>query len=695
MTCPGDSVVSPGTNRPNLPTGKKNLSLTSIKLFGRLEVIDPDGTLIPVTGGKQQALLAALALAGDQPLTRNKLINLLWGDRFDEQARQSLRQAVSKLRQILNRDGEHILWANADQVGLTMDLVDVDAQAFESLTRSASPENLYSAEALYTGTLLDGFSAGNAFDEWLGVERVRFVDLACRVFSQTADQRVKDGQSGAAIDTAQTLISLDPLREPSHRQMMRILAQSGQRAAAIRQYNACAALLKSELDVEPEGETKRLFEEIRGDAPDPASAPTSESDGKVDAPAAPSSPFFGPSSASSKPTITVLPFSVLGSQDDNDFMGQAMTEDLTTALSRYRWLSVVAASGPGAPTDDTRPLQDEARARGTEYAVEGSIRKAGDRLRLTTHLVDLTSRKYLWVQRYDREVGDVFALQDELVETIAATVESELTSFEGERARHIDNQNMTAWDCYHLGLSTQYEFGKESNADAQDLFRRAIDLDPNFGAAYARLSYAMVISTIYFEADETSGLLDEALDLARKATRMDDQDAIAQFALGRAHLARGEYDSSVVALETATRLNPTMAQAHCGLGDSLAYAGRLDESVAKFEEAVRLSPNDPYRWAFLMYGAVAHLFNKDHEKSADWGTQATRVPNSHYWANAVQVAALGHLGRTEDAAEARAELLRLKPDFTCSFARDRLFYLQRDEQRQHYIAGLQKAGVPD
>lgn len=661
------------------------MGLTSIKLFGRLDVADPDGTLIPVTGGKQQALLAALALAGDQPLTRNKLINLLWGDRFDDQARQSLRQAISKLRQILNRDGEDVLWANADQVGLTMDNVDIDVHVFEHLARAGAPENLFKAEALYTGALLDGFSAGDAFDEWLGAERVRLGDLACKVLSQCADLRVQDSDSTGAVDTAQRLIALDPLREPSHRQLMRILAQSGQRAAALRQYKICAALLKSELDVEPEGETQRLLHEIRGDVP---AAEAANADVISETPA-PSSPFFGATSATSRPAICVLPFSFLGGRDDDDFMGEAMTQDLTTALSKYRWLSVVApAAGPESQAD-------AARAQGAEYAVEGSLRKSGTRLRLTAHLIDLTSRKYLWVQRYDREVDDVFAIQDELVETIAATVESELTSFEGERARHIDNRNMTAWDCYHLGLSTQYEFGKESNAGAQELFRRALELDPNFGAAYARLSYAMVISTIYFEADETSGLLDEALELAKKATRMDDQDAIAQFALGRAHLARGEYDKSVVALETATRLNPTMAQAHCGLGDSLAYAGRLGESVAKFEEAVRLSPNDPYRWAFLMYGAVAHLFAKNFEKSADWGTQATRVPNSHYWANAVQTAALAHLGRKAEATEACSELLRLNPDFTCSFARDRLFYLQIDEQRELYVEGLRKAGVPD
>ncbi len=671
------------------------MSRLSIKLFGRLQVVGPDGAPLVVAGAKQQALLACLALNMSQPPSRNKLINLLWGDRFDDQARQSLRQAVSKLRQVVNVGERDVLWANADQVGLDPDLVDIDTHAFETLAQATSPEALLRAEALYTDALLEGFSAGDLFDEWLRTERARFGELACKVFSQTAEFRVRDGNSAEAIETAQRLIAFDPLREPSHRQLMRILAQSGQRATAIRQYKTCAALLKAELDVEPEAETKRLVEEIRGAAP--AAEPVKLAAANPDLAPAPvsASPFFAQSSALSMPTLTVFPFGTLGNNDDGDFTGEAVTEDLTTALARYRWLSVIALSARLSPADNPREMQKRATDEGAEYGVEGTLRKSGDRLRLTVQLIDLRSRKYLWVQRYDRRVEDLLAVQDELTEIIAATLEAELTSIEGQRARHIENRHMSAWDCYHLGLATQYEFGKQSNAEAQDLFRRAIDLDPNFGAAYARLSYAMVIGTIYFEADETSGLLDEALALAKKATRFDDRDAIAHFALGRAHLARGEYEASLSALETATRLNPTMAQAHCGLGDSLAYAGRLEESVARFEEAIRLSPNDPYRWAFLMYGAVAHLFRKDHEKAADWGAQAARVPNSHYWANAVLTAALGHLGRTAEAQEACRDLLRLNPAFTCSFARDRLFYLEIDEQREHYIEGLKKAGVPD
>ena len=171
----------------------------------------------------------------------------------------------------------------------------------------------------------------------------------------------------------------------------------------------------------------------------------------------------------------------------------------------------------------------------------------------------------------------------------------------------------------------------EDTTSAQRHFQRAIELDPNFGLAYARLSYAMVISAIYFEADDLQTLLDTALDHANHAARLEPDDAVVRFALGRIRLARGDYDRSITDLKAAIDLNPGMAQAHCGLGDSMAYSGKLDDAIACFEEAVRISPSDPYRWAFLSYGATAFLFKGDYEKAVKWAAEAEAVPNSHYW----------------------------------------------------------------
>jgi tetratricopeptide (TPR) repeat protein len=168
---------------------------------------------------------------------------------------------------------------------------------------------------------------------------------------------------------------------------------------------------------------------------------------------------------------------------------------------------------------------------------------------------------------------------------------------------------------------------------------------------------------------------------------------VCRFALGRVYLARGDYQKSVSELQAAIDLNPSMAQAHCGLGDVLTYSGRAHDAMACFEEAVRLSPQDPYRWAFLNYGAMALLFEGKFEEAADWAGRAAQVPNSHFWASAVQASALGHMGRLVEAREAIGELVRARPEISCEFVRERLFYLREPSQIETYIEGLRKAGL--
>lgn len=655
----------------------------SIRLLGRLEVSDANDDVLTVSGSKQQGLLAFLALNGDQPPSRDRLIALFWGDRFDEQARQSLRQALSKLRKLVGGDDD-ILTAEGDRVALKAEAMEVDALSFERLAADGSPAALLEATKLYRDVPLEGlFVKESGFEEWLGAERSRLNGLACQVFERCADHLFAAGDPQAA-DVARRLIRIDPLRESAHRLLMRILVRDGQRAAALKQYDNLKGVLAAELGVEPEAETIRVLDEIRspGTAHPVAEAPDAR-------PVMPSPPLM------TKPGIAVLPFADLSPDSSGASLADGITEDILAALTRYRWLSVIARIADASAVSELPALHRLAADEGAAYAVEGSVRQSGERLRVTARLVDLQSGRYIWVQRYDRDVKDIFAIQDEISETIAGTIEPELAAAESQRARGKGEDDLGAWDLYHLGLAAQYEFSRESNAEAQRLFRRAIELDPEFAAAYARLAYALVISTIYFEARPVDGILDEALDLSRQATRLDDQDAVARFALGRTFLARGEYQSSVVELEAAIGLNPSLAQAHCALGDSLAYAGRLGESIPRFQEAARLSPHDPYRWAFLTYGAVAYLFLGDHEKAAEWAAEAVRVPNSHYSANAALAAALGHLGRSEEAQAAVAELLRRKPEFCCRLARDRLFYLRDQSQIEHYVEGLKRAGLPD
>jgi DNA-binding SARP family transcriptional activator len=650
----------------------------TISLLGSFTIADAAGSPVSVPGSKQRAIVAYLALNAGKPTSRDRLMTLLWGERFDEQARQSLRQALTKLRKLATGDPP-LLRSDGDTIGFDPDAVEVDALAFEEIAANGKGADLVRAIELYRGEFLENLSVKEAaFEEWASAERARFNVLACSVFEQAAEQQIAGGKIAAAIDTAQRLVKLDPLREPSHRLLMRIYADSGQRAAALKQYATCAGVLSVELGVEPDAETKRLLQDIRKADAGPEAPP-----GRTSAPS---------QSATVRPTVAVLPFADLTEGGGGTSLARGMTEDIVAALTKYRWLSIL---GRFSTTSEPEQLHGVAREQGADYAVEGSVRKFGERIRVNAELVDLRSARYIWVQRYDREAVDALAVQDEIIEQIAGTLEPELASAEGQRAGEKDEANLDAWDCYHLGLAAQYEFSRGGNLEAQRLFRKSVEIDPGFAAARARLAYAMVIGAIYFETKPVDRILDEALQLAKEAARLDDQDAISHFALGRTHLARGEYDLSLRELEAAIDLNPAFAQAHCALGDSLAYAGRLDEAIPRFQEAMRISPHDPYRWAFLTYGSIAYLFRGDHETAAKWAYEAVRVPNAHYGANAALVAALGHLDRPEECRGAVADLLRAKPDFSLGLAKERLFYLKDQDQLEHYLEGLRRAGLSE
>jgi tetratricopeptide (TPR) repeat protein len=238
-----------------------------------------------------------------------------------------------------------------------------------------------------------------------------------------------------------------------------------------------------------------------------------------------------------------------------------------------------------------------------------------------------------------------------------------------------------------------YNATVEDNEEAQRLFHRVIDLDPELAGAYAWLSYAIVLSMIYFDADPDDERLNEASSLAKKGVELDDQDALTHFVYGRALLARKAYDDALAELESAADLNPSLAVVYCGLGDSLAYEGRIEEAIPYFEKAITLSPFDPQRWAFYSYRALAHLFAGQFESALEWSQKATRVPHCHYWPFAHRVSALGHLQRFAALETAKAELLERKPEFSGAFARRRLFFVKNPAHLDLYVEGLLKAGM--
>jgi TolB-like protein/Tfp pilus assembly protein PilF len=394
-----------------------------------------------------------------------------------------------------------------------------------------------------------------------------------------------------------------------------------------------------------------------------------------------------------RPVVAVLPFLNPSRESSEDYLAEGISEDIITALAKHRWLVVVARNPAFAFRDSKESLRAIGEKLGADYLVTGSVRKAGTRFRITIQLIDADTEQSVWSERFDRDMVDIFDLQDEISALVAARVETELGLSEQRKAERRPRKNLGAWDLYQLATAEFYRFTRESNFKCQELLRKSIEVDPEFAGAHARLAYAIVLSMVYFDAAPEETRLDEALAAAKRAADLDDQDANSYFVLGRVHLARREYGLAIDALEHALELNPSLAVSYCGLGDSLAYEGRLDEAIERFEVAIKLSPHDPFRWAFYSYRSLAHLFRGEHAEAAAWARKAVQTPNAQYWAWAHHVSALGHVGDRPQAESALRSLMQMKPDFSLGFAREHLFYLKRADQLETYLEGLRKAGV--
>jgi TolB-like protein/DNA-binding winged helix-turn-helix (wHTH) protein/cytochrome c-type biogenesis protein CcmH/NrfG len=413
-------------------------------------------------------------------------------------------------------------------------------------------------------------------------------------------------------------------------------------------------------------------------------------DGAEEATPAPPEPAFD----RHKPSIAVLPFENVSEDSDHEYFAYGLTEDVIRLLGRNRWLTVLtrhsAAPFRGAEVDP----REIRVALGVRYLVKGSVRKMGERVRITAELVSTEDGAQLWSEVYDIPLADIFDIQDAMAKQIAAVIEPELATIERELAFRKAPQNLDAWDCYQRGLWHMWAFTTPGLEEAEAMFKRAIELEPGLARAHAGLSYVYLQSTWYRDPGRRAGLLEKAMELARSAVGLDERDALCRCVLGRAQCMAQHYEDAVAELEATIELNPSFAQGYFALAFTLVWCGREDEAIALLEQAVELSPRDPHLWTFYNARAFAHFSLGELKSAAFFARKGTRTPHATYWPFATLTASLGLLGQRGEAEAAAGELLERKPDYTCSFAREDLFFCGKADFIDRYADGLRRAGVP-
>ncbi len=389
-----------------------------------------------------------------------------------------------------------------------------------------------------------------------------------------------------------------------------------------------------------------------------------------------------------KPSIAVLPFDKLSGDAEQDFLGDGLTEDIITGLSRIRSFFVIARNSTFQYKGTSPDVRKVAKDLGVRYVVEGSVRRTRDRVRITAQLIDGFTGNLLWAERYDHKFDDLLAIQDEIMLSIVAQLEPELERAEYDRVRVEPPENLGAWELYHRGLLHIFRRTKEDILEGRNLFEKAIERDPNFAGAYAGIAWT-------FSQDAYLGSTDEsrefALRTAQQAVALDHRDAFAYVALGQAHASNGQIAAAISDYEEAIRINSSYALARSLVGSCLSRSGKAEEAIPHLEFAIRLSPSDPGIAAFYARLAAAYLYLGQNEAAVEWGRRAIQK-NASWTGRIPYTSALGHLGREDEARPACADLRRIEPDITVEFVQKRVL-MPHQPYMDQLLEGLRKAGL--
>jgi adenylate cyclase len=387
----------------------------------------------------------------------------------------------------------------------------------------------------------------------------------------------------------------------------------------------------------------------------------------------------------------VLPFANLSSESDQDYFADGMVEEITTALSHYPSLFVIARASSFTYKHHEVDVRQVGRQLGVRYILEGSIRRSGRRIRVTTQLVESETGKHIWAERYDRELADIFAVQDNITEATTTAIAPAIAAAERHRAMRIPPENLDAWAAYQRGLWHFYKLTPDDHALADNYFQQAIAIEPNFGAGYKGLAWTHIHTAGVIGTHAPTELYSSAEALARKAVARDPSDAEARSTLSGTMLwARGDYDGARTEAELALEISPNLAYGHASLANALIFSGHPKEGLDALEVSVRLDPlypMMPLRWNLM---AVGLYFAREYAAAAEVAKCAIRsnpdFPLAYRWL----AASLGQLDQHAKAKEALDKAVAIAPASFNMYVRRVPWH--RPDDYAHMIAGLRKAG---
>jgi len=399
----------------------------------------------------------------------------------------------------------------------------------------------------------------------------------------------------------------------------------------------------------------------------------------------------GPTGFEARPAIAVLPFDNMSRDEDQEFFADGIAEDLITALSLWRQFPVIARNSTFTYKGQKIDVKEVGRELGARYVLEGSVRKAGNRLRITAQLIDAETAAHVWAERFDRELEDIFDLQDEITESIVRNIMPEISQAESERASRVPPANLDAWEYYQRGVWHIYRYTKEDNVKAREFFAGALERDPSLSLAMSFQATCNIWDVLFGWTDTPRDSMSEAIGYCRKAIALNSQDSDAHAITAAIMAMSGDAERGHEEGMRAVELNPSSALAHFCRAFPLIYVRRNEEALAGLETVMRLSPRDPMMPVYYVVEALAHLMQRDFDKSIACSRRALQAQPENVRALHRLAIAEAHKGNLDAARAAYADAERVLPSPPLEyFAGSHAF--THEEDLEFLLEGLRLAG---
>lgn len=688
-------MASLATRPLPIPQQVQSASATlRLRLIGQMEAWGPGSVSVLPGGRKTRALLAAIAMSGARPALRGRLAELLWSRRPEEQARASLRQEIHRLLEALDPLGIDVLQITRDHLTLRRDVAWVDVEQVMGATLKQP-----AALSLLEGDLLEDLDGADpAFDAWLATERERLRDHG-RALAEALLGEQDDPDT--IIAAAQRLLAIDRAHEGAWRALMRAHAARGERGIAIQSYERCRAVLADQLDAAPSVETQKLLAEIRG----PGGAHPSH---RVST--APRASAFQEERAIGEGVmgatadaarrrqirLGVLPFRYAGTEPGQADLSAAIADEIANALSPVRSVAVVASNALARFAGENRDEDAIRQAFDLDYLLDGSIQYARTRLRVSARLLDLDAHNQIaWARRFDYSAEDPLASQDEIAAEIVAQIDPAILHIEGKRVTLRKAVTATAPELVLQAVPQMTRMEQKPFLHSGELLRRAVELEPEYAPAHAWSAYWGALLVEQGWATRPQDSIAEASRLAERAVQLDPLDARALTIAAHVSAALQHRLHEAASLYgEALRLNPNFAMAWAFSAATYAFLGDLAEAEHRAARYKKLAGNHPFAAVFDTDVAVIHLLKRDYDTAVAVGRTVTHTNPLRAAGFKPYLAALGHLGRRQEAAVALRRLLALDPGFSLRRFQETAPFAH-DADREIYAEGLCLAGVPE